>query len=94
MLFVLFCLWVTSINYHNFTYFRADTLCKDVTIAVVGKYTKLEDSYASVTKALQHAAVAAGFRLKIKVQSEESHLCLTNTQFSVMNCICWCASSV
>lgn len=45
---------------------RADTLCKDVTIALVGKYTKLEDSYASVTKALQHAAVAASFRLKIK----------------------------
>lgn len=45
---------------------RADTLCKDVTIALVGKYTKLEDSYASVTKALQHAALAAGLRLKIK----------------------------
>jgi CTP synthase (UTP-ammonia lyase) len=60
------------------TYFRADTLCKDVTIALVGKYTKLEDSYAYVTKALQHAAVAAGVRLKIKVQKEESHLCLTN----------------
>jgi CTP synthase len=46
-------------------------LCRDVTIALVGKYTKLEDSYASVTKALQHAALAAGLRLKIKVQSEE-----------------------
>lgn len=69
-------------------------MCKDVTIALVGKYTKLEDSYASVTKALQHAAVAAGFRLKIKVQSEESHLCFT---FCVIFClhfsIYWYASS-
>lgn len=75
---------MTSINYCNDTYFRADTLCKDVTIALVGKYTKLEDAYASVTKALQHAAVAASFRLKIKVQSEESCLYLTNTWFSFL----------
>ncbi|XP_066999211.1 CTP synthase isoform X2 [Anabrus simplex] len=45
---------------------RVDTLRKEVTIALVGKYTKLEDSYASVTKALQHAAVYAGYKLKIK----------------------------
>ncbi|XP_046989209.1 CTP synthase [Schistocerca americana] len=45
---------------------RVDTLRKDVTIALVGKYTKLEDSYASVTKALQHAAVCAGYHLRVK----------------------------
>ncbi|XP_069676513.1 CTP synthase isoform X2 [Periplaneta americana] len=45
---------------------RVDTLRKDVTIALVGKYTKLEDSYASVTKALQHASVAAGYKLNVK----------------------------
>ena len=61
-------------------------MCKDVTIALVGKYTKLEDSYASVTKALQHAAVAAGFRLKIKVENE-CHLCLTNIWFNFFVCI-------
>lgn len=42
---------------------RVDNLRREVNIALVGKYTKLEDSYASVTKALQHACVAAGFKL-------------------------------
>ncbi|GLH10259.1 CTP synthase [Gryllus bimaculatus] len=45
---------------------RVDTLRKDVNIALVGKYTKLEDSYASVTKALQHAAICAGYKLNLK----------------------------
>lgn len=45
---------------------RVDTLRKEVNIALVGKYTKLEDSYASVTKALQHAAVCAGYKLNLK----------------------------
>ncbi|XP_070170780.1 CTP synthase 1-like [Polyergus mexicanus] len=44
---------------------RVDHLRKDVNIALVGKYTKLEDSYASVTKALQHAAIEAGYKLKL-----------------------------
>lgn len=45
---------------------RVEHLRRDVTIALVGKYTKLEDSYASVTKALQHAAISVGFKLKVK----------------------------
>jgi CTP synthase (UTP-ammonia lyase) len=48
--------------------FRNDNLQKEVHIALVGKYTQLEDSYASVTKALQHSAIASGYRLKLKVQ--------------------------
>ncbi|KYN20929.1 CTP synthase [Trachymyrmex cornetzi] len=44
---------------------RVDHLRKDVNIALVGKYTKLEDSYASVTKALQHAAIGAGYKLNL-----------------------------
>lgn len=36
---------------------RYDTLKKVVTIALVGKYTKLEDSYLSVEHALTHAAL-------------------------------------
>nr|CAD7394539.1 unnamed protein product [Timema cristinae] len=44
---------------------RIDTLRKEVNIGLVGKYTMLEDSYASVTKALQHAAVTAGYKLKL-----------------------------
>ncbi|XP_071653521.1 CTP synthase 1-A-like isoform X1 [Temnothorax longispinosus] len=44
---------------------RVDHLRKDVNIALVGKYTKLEDSYASVTKALQHASIEAGYKLNL-----------------------------
>ncbi|XP_026321976.1 CTP synthase isoform X1 [Hyposmocoma kahamanoa] len=44
---------------------RVDNLRKEVNIALVGKYTKLEDSYASVTKALQHASIAAGSKLNL-----------------------------
>ncbi|XP_055388258.1 CTP synthase-like isoform X2 [Condylostylus longicornis] len=45
---------------------RVDSLHKQVTIALVGKYTKLEDSYASVSKSLQHASIAAGYKLNLK----------------------------
>ena len=34
-------------------------------IALVGKYTKLEDSYISVIKALKHAALSCRLRLKL-----------------------------
>ena len=37
---------------------------KDVEIALVGKYTKLEDAYASVIKALNHASLALNHRLR------------------------------
>lgn len=45
---------------------RSENLFKEVIIAVVGKYTRLEDSYASVSKSLQHASLAAGYRLNLK----------------------------
>lgn len=45
---------------------RVDTLHKKVTIALVGKYTRLEDSYASVSKSLQHASIAVGYKLNLK----------------------------
>lgn len=48
---------------------RYDRLLREVTIALVGKYTKLEDAYASVIKALQHSALAASHRLNLKVNS-------------------------
>lgn len=44
---------------------RVDTVTCEVKIALVGKYTKLEDSYASVLKALQHAAIQAGYKLNV-----------------------------
>lgn len=46
---------------------RVDLLRKEVTIALVGKYTKLEDSYASVLKALQHAAIEVGYKLNVSL---------------------------
>ena len=36
-------------------------------IALVGKYTKFSDSYASVIKALEHSALAINHKLEIKV---------------------------
>lgn len=42
-----------------------DTATDEVHIALVGKYTGLQDSYLSVIKSLQHAAIAARKRLVI-----------------------------
>lgn len=44
---------------------RYDLVSKEVKIALVGKYTKLEDAYASVIKALQHSCLHLNYRLKI-----------------------------
>ncbi|XP_073837499.1 CTP synthase isoform X1 [Musca autumnalis] len=44
---------------------RSETLRRTVNIALVGKYTKFKDSYASVIKALQHAALAVGYNLNL-----------------------------
>lgn len=45
---------------------RADLNLKNVTIALVGKYTELQDAYASVIKALKHAAMKCGHNLIIE----------------------------
>ncbi|XP_041462371.1 CTP synthase 1-like [Lytechinus variegatus] len=45
---------------------RYEAPSKQVTIALVGKYTKLEDAYISVTKALNHAALACKHKLNLK----------------------------
>ena len=45
---------------------RHDRLIDEVVIALVGKYTRLEDAYASVIKALRHAALAAHHKLVVK----------------------------
>mmetsp|Transcript_55572 Transcript_55572/g.176444 ORF Transcript_55572/g.176444 Transcript_55572/m.176444 type:complete len:411 (+) Transcript_55572:735-1967(+) len=42
-----------------------DNLTEEVKIAMVGKYTGLTDSYLSVIKALQHAAIAVNRKLVI-----------------------------
>lgn len=46
---------------------RSDRLLESVSIALVGKYTKLSDSYTSVIKALEHSALAINHKLKVKV---------------------------
>ncbi|XP_056879191.1 CTP synthase 1-like [Takifugu flavidus] len=51
---------------------RSDRLLEHVTIALVGKYTKLADSYTSVIKALEHSALAINHKLEVKyVDSED-----------------------
>ncbi|XP_056014759.1 CTP synthase 1-like isoform X2 [Ostrea edulis] len=52
---------------------RHDQLLKEVTIALVGKYTQLEDAYASVIKALQHSALCVSHKLNLKY-IEAAHL--------------------
>jgi CTP synthase len=44
---------------------RFETAERKVTIAIVGKYTGLTDSYLSITHALRHAAIAINVRLEI-----------------------------
>lgn len=37
----------------------------EVDVAIVGKYTQLEDSYTSITKALNHAGNKLGYKVNI-----------------------------
>lgn len=53
-----------KICFHLF--FNKAIFFTDVTIALVGKYTKLKDSYASVYKALQHASTKVGYKLNLQ----------------------------
>ena len=50
---------------------RAEGLRKEVRIVLVGKYTKLQDAYASVIKALTHAALAVNRRLSLNYINAE-----------------------
>jgi CTP synthase len=43
-----------------------DTASETITIALIGKYTGLQDSYLSVIKALRHAAVAVNRKLQLE----------------------------
>ncbi|TRZ03068.1 hypothetical protein DNTS_029873 [Danionella cerebrum] len=45
---------------------RSDRLLEQTSIALVGKYTKLSDSYASVIKSLEHSALAINCKLEVK----------------------------
>ena len=46
---------------------REERVLDEVKIALVGKYTKLEDAYISVLKALKHASLHCNRRLKVMV---------------------------
>ena len=50
---------------------RHERLHDEVRIALVGKYTNLHDSYISVVKSLEHAALSCNRRLKLSVSSLE-----------------------
>ncbi|KAB0800501.1 hypothetical protein PPYR_06241 [Photinus pyralis] len=52
---------------------KIDNIRHEINIALVGKYTRLEDAYASVVKALQHAANSIGYKVNV-VFIEASHL--------------------
>ena len=54
-----------KIDTHQYSAWYLTNAFQDVHIALVGKYTKLEDAYASVIKALNHAAMAANYRLRL-----------------------------
>lgn len=47
---------------------RYERLLKVCSIALVGKYTKLSDCYASVFKALEHSALAINHKLDLMVR--------------------------
>ena len=44
---------------------RFDHMTREVKIALVGKYTRLEDAYASVVKSLKHSSLHLNHRLKV-----------------------------
>ena len=48
---------------------RQERLFDEVTIALVGKYTDLQDSYMSVVKSLEHSAFRCHRKLNLKVCS-------------------------
>ncbi|EYC35337.1 hypothetical protein Y032_1076g3551, partial [Ancylostoma ceylanicum] len=48
-----------------------DSFTEEVVIALVGKYVKINDAYASVNKALSHAAIHSKRALKIKFVDSE-----------------------
>ena len=50
---------------------RNDKHSQEVKIALVGKYTQLEDAYISVIKSLKHAALSCRLNLKLDCISAE-----------------------
>lgn len=57
----------TSSFYNRFEFNRADSLTKEVVIALVGKYTTQSDTYTSIIKSLEHAGLESNRKVVIKV---------------------------
>ena len=62
--------------------FREERVLDEVKIALVGKYTKLEDAYISVLKALKHASLHCNRRLNVVV-SFSNYLSLQISSFTM-----------
>jgi len=45
---------------------KIDSLNREITIGITGKYTAVRDSYASIINALEHAGIALGCKAEIK----------------------------
>jgi CTP synthase len=45
---------------------KIDSLNREITIGITGKYTAVRDSYASIINALEHAGIALGCKTEIK----------------------------
>lgn len=56
-----------KIIYYFLLFFRLDNSQKIIKIALVGKYTQLTDSYASVSRSLIHAAAHINHKVAITV---------------------------
>ena len=62
---------------------RIERLHETVSIALVGKYTDLMDSYISVVKALEHASLVCNRKLQVQVCISEAFVnSLTNNSGS------------
>ena len=60
---------VETLNCFDCFNHRYDRIRSHCNIALVGKYTQLEDSYASVIKSLRHAAFAVNKKLQLTVRA-------------------------
>lgn len=64
---VFVMLYYMHITFKLVFHLRYERLQKTCSIALVGKYTKLRDCYASVFKALEHSALAINHKLNLMV---------------------------
>ncbi len=62
---------VNFLCFFDLLFNRSERQLEEVVIALVGKYTALEDAYASVSKALNHAALFCKRKLIIRVRKKK-----------------------